>query len=220
MKVEIEGLFSDETINKKNALLIVATILTACLAFSQVASASIYIAPNASGDGSGSSIPNQLGPDFQGSVPNNPDADDIETITGFGDGLLELYKMDVGGPESGSFSGSYSTVFSNTPLDPKDATISYDSGPKIEVPEYLLVKDGNNDPIWYIFDISAWDGMMDLIMTGFWPDQGAISHVAIYGGENPPPPPPPLNPIPEPASALVWTLLAAGVSVTYRRRNG
>ena len=123
-------------------------------------------------------------------MPNNPDASDIETITGEPAGTLEeLYKQDQGQEpnDSGSYSGSYSTTFSNAPNDPQDATITFDGGSSISGdPLYLLVKDGNQDPIWYVFDLSdidgqAWNGTDPLMLEGFWPAQGAISHVAIYG---------------------------------------
>ena len=68
---------------------------------------------------------------------------------------VELYKQDVGGPESGSLAGSYNTVFSNTLTDPADATISYTGGSIVGPNAYLLVKDGNHSPGWYLFDLTA-----------------------------------------------------------------
>jgi hypothetical protein len=115
----------------------------------------------------------------------NPDANDVEGIVGTDVELVEAYKQDAGGGESGSFAGVYDTVFANTALDPEDATITFTgtAGEQIACPEcYLLVKDGNQDPIWYIFDLGDWDGMESLVLTGFWPDQGAISHVSIFSG--------------------------------------
>jgi VPDSG-CTERM motif len=95
------------------------------------------------------------------------------------------YKMNVGGPEEGPFAASYSTSFFNTPSDPADATISYISGQMITAEDiYLLVKDGNQSPTGYLFDISAWNGAENLVLTGFWPAQGAISHVSIYTNGN------------------------------------
>jgi hypothetical protein len=92
-----------------------------------------------------------------------------------------LYKQDVGGPESGDFASSYETTFSNTPADPEDALIEYISGASITCPEcWLLVKDGNQEPAQYLFNIDEWNGTDDIVMTGFWPEQGAISHVSIY----------------------------------------
>ena len=91
------------------------------------------------------------------------------------------YKQNVGGSELGPFADSYSTSFFNTPSDPADATISYISGPKISAQDiYLLVKDGNHNPTGYLFDISSWNGTENLVLTTFWPAQGAISHVSIY----------------------------------------
>lgn len=97
-----------------------------------------------------------------------------------------LYKQDQGGSESGSFASSYETVFANTPGEPSDATVTYVGGPVISPPSYLLVKDGNHDPSWYLFNLSGlgWNGMVPLEITGFWPNGGAISHVSIYGGSS------------------------------------
>jgi hypothetical protein len=99
------------------------------------------------------------------------------------------YKQDVGGGEEGPFASSYSTEFFNTPTDPQEAVITYGSGPVITGEHiFLLVKDGNQDPSYYFFDITTWNGTETLNLSGFWPDQGAISHVAIYtcppGGGN------------------------------------
>jgi hypothetical protein len=113
-------------------------------------------------------------------------------------GLDELYKQNVGGTESGSLAGSYETTFSNTAQDPSDALIEYVGGPIAE-DAFLLVKDGNQTPAWYLFDLSAWNGTDDLELTGFWPDQGAISHVSLYGGT---------TTVPEPGTLL---LLGSGL---------
>ena len=124
----------------------------------------------------------------QGTDPVNPDADDMEDITGSSP-LTLVYKNDQkngdpDGEEEGSFAGSYTTTYSNTADDPEDATIEYDGGPSISGnPIYLLVKDGAaHDPVWYVFDISGWNGTDTIELTGFWPQQGAISHVSIYTG--------------------------------------
>lgn len=95
----------------------------------------------------------------------------------------ELYKSNVGGSEEGSLAGSYHTVFSNTATDPSDATISYTGGAFVGPTAYLLVKDGNQVPAWYLFNLTAlgWNGTATLNLTGFWPGNGAISHVSLYG---------------------------------------
>lgn len=93
----------------------------------------------------------------------------------------ELYKQDVGGPESGSLAGSYTTVFN---ADFSNATITYNGGPYVGPTRWALVKDGNNEPAWYLFNLTAagWNGTETLYFQGFWPNNGAISHVALYGG--------------------------------------
>ena len=39
--------------------------------------------------------------------------------------LTELYKADVGSPDSGTFASSYDTIYSNAANDPADADIDY-----------------------------------------------------------------------------------------------
>jgi hypothetical protein len=126
-----------------------------------------------------------------------------------------LYKANVGNPnnpsttESGPFAGSYDTVFDNTPLDPQDATISFTGAPSIVCPScYLIVKDGRQEPAQYLFNISAWNGTDPIVLTGFWPNQGAISNVAIWGAQA----------VPEPSSLLLTGLGALGLAAGLRRR--
>ncbi len=94
-----------------------------------------------------------------------------------------MYKQDVGGGESGPLAGSYQTTFNNSPLDPSDALIQYVGGLNVGPTAWLLVKDGNQSPAWYLFNLTTlgWNGTDDLKLTGFWPAQGAISHVTLYG---------------------------------------
>jgi hypothetical protein len=126
----------------------------------------------------------------------------------------ELYKMDFGAlNDVGSFATSYHTVFSNPVNDPGNALITHVSGTDFinSTPTYLLVKDGNQNPDWYGFDISGWDGQEDLSIENFWPDQGAISHVSIYGTS---------TSVPEPATMILFgTGLVGLVGFTRRKKN-
>ena len=103
------------------------------------------------------------------------------------DPSLLLYKQDVGGAETGSLAGSYTTTFDNTPQDPSEATITYDGGQYVGPTAYLLVKDGNNQPAWYLFNLTdlGWDGTETLDLSGFWIGKGGISHVSLYGQKAP-----------------------------------
>lgn len=116
-----------------------------------------------------------------GSPANQPSTADIEALVGVSP-LLDLYKQDVGGGESGSLAGSYETTFSNTALDPEDGLIRYVGGDSVACPEcFLLVKDGASAPNWYVFDIGYWNGTDDIVLQDFWVGQGAISNVSIFG---------------------------------------
>jgi hypothetical protein len=122
--------------------------------------------------------------------------------------LSLLYKSDVGGSDSGTFSSSYDTTFSNTSLDPQDATILYLGGTYMDCTAcYLLVKDGNHNPAQYFFNISSWNGTDTIQLTGFWPQQGAISNVAIWGRA---------TSVPEPTTLLLFGTALGMMSLKRR----
>ena len=96
--------------------------------------------------------------------------------------LMLSYKMNVGGSAEGLYADSYTTEFFNTPTDPDAFVLTWNSSEDtISNARYLLVKDGNQEPAWYLFDITTiWDGQQEIQGLGFWPNEGAISHVSLY----------------------------------------
>lgn len=117
-----------------------------------------------------------------------------------GETVTEVYKQNAGGSEEKSFADSYTTQFNG---DLSGFTIRYDGtpDPAISCPNcYLLVKDGNHSPFQYLFNISSWTGTDPITGSGFWPSNGAISHVSIFTAA---------GSVPEPASLL---LLGAGLT--------
>jgi hypothetical protein len=151
----------------------------------------------------GASCPTQT---WTTSTNSNLNASDIQTITGFN--LTLLYKAEVGGGESG-LTSSYETTFSNTTTDPANFLIDYISGTSISCPTCILVvKDGRNDPSQYLFNLGSWNGTTDIVGTGFWPNQGGISNVAIWGTS---------TSVPEPTTLLLLGVGLAGIGI-YRRK--
>ncbi|MDA3868672.1 MAG: hypothetical protein PF589_01710 [Gammaproteobacteria bacterium] len=120
--------------------------------------------------------------------PETAESDIRDIIESLYPDINELYKQNVLGGEEGDLADSYTTTFTNSSSDPEDADIVYD-GDEAETAScptcLLLVKDGNHQPAWYLFDLSSiWDGMETINLRGFWPDQGAISHVSLYGNDS------------------------------------
>jgi len=119
-----------------------------------------------------------------------------------------LYKENVSGVEDGTYSSSYDTTFSNSN---QNALIVYLTGTAINCTEcYLVVKDGNNQPAQYFFDLSAfgWNGTDSISLTNFWPSNGSISNVAIWGVAS----------VPEPTTLLLTGLGLAVASMVRRRK--
>lgn len=126
-------------------------------------------------------------------------------------GVNELYKSNVGGGDEGAFAGDYTTTFTNSASDPSDASIAFTGTDSISCPDcYLLVKDGNHSPAWYLFDISSWDGTETIDLRGFWPDGGAISHVSIYGDGD--------RNVPEPGVLALLAVGLLGLGLRSRRK--
>jgi hypothetical protein len=202
---------------KVKNLFYVAAVIAVCLAFSQVANASLFLTPGGAGLKDGSSAANALEQVLQGGEQSQNQIDDVLDayfLAQLGFELDECYKQNVGeATDSGDLAGSYTTTYNG---DASGFTLSYDGGNVAGQPAYLLVKDGAGVPTvandsWYLFSLANWDSTEDIIGFNFWPTQGAISHVAIY-----------CEPaaVPEAISFAVWSLLIGSVGlVTARRRR-
>jgi len=135
--------------------------------------------------------------------------DIVDDCFGAAGPLSLLYKAEVGGSDYGTFASSYDTTFANTTLDPEEATILYLGGTYMDCSAcYLVVKDGNQKPAQYFYDLSTiWNGTDTIALKEFWPEQGAISNISIWGRA---------TSVPEPTSLL---LFATGLGwLTLKRR--
>lgn len=118
----------------------------------------------------------------------------------------ELYKQDVGGAESGVLANSY-----NAALSESGGVITFTGGSYIGDPQFMLVKDGNNDPWWYLFNLTnVWNGTETIELSGFWPNNGSISHVSLYGTST--------TSVPEPATLILLGLGLLGIAGIRRKK--
>ena len=141
---------------------------------------------------------------------SQPDSASLSALIGVAaEDLNELYKAEVGGDDG----PNYNTVFSNTPTDPSDAMIVWLEGAYIDCSMgcYLTIKDGTHTPALYVYDISDWDGMSTIYLEDFWPQGGAISNVAIWGGDTPK--------VPEPGTLVLLGIGLFAIGLLRRRRS-
>ncbi|MDC8444631.1 MAG: PEP-CTERM sorting domain-containing protein [Nitrosomonas sp.] len=192
-----------------------ASLFALLLGFVGFNAHAIIITPSTAGIILGSSLTPPTGP---ANCEPNCVYNAFNVNGGVNNGSLSLlYKSDVSGTsgigsDSGTFAASYMTTFSNTATDPSNALIDYISGASITCPDcYLAIKDGNHAPTYYFYNLASWNGTEDIILRDFWPQQGAISHVSIWGK--------PSTSIPEPGIVLLLGIGLLGLLVTARRQQ-
>lgn len=193
---------------KLNKLLKTAVVATVFMMASAVSHALLLQPGNADydgNDGAGSYGPGNCEP---GCI------NDLFGTTFAGNGGL-LYKANFGGAEEGSFTSSYEMNWTLDDGEPSGGTLSWllDTSYIVCGDCYVAVKDGNIDPRYYFFDISAlWDGQEDLVFSNFWSNgRGAISHISIWGS--------PAVEVPEPGTLGLLGLGLMGLAYS-RRRTG
>jgi hypothetical protein len=141
---------------------------------------------------------------------------------GSGTGLVQILSATALEPvivETGPFAGAYQTAFANSTSFPQDASVTYGSGAAIGASAlFLYVRDTGHAPAFYIYDLHnllapafSWNGLDDLRLERFWPNDGAIEQVSIVGIASR------STPVPE-SSSLALLLLGIGVLSWSRRR--
>lgn len=161
-------------------------------------------------------------------VSSNVPTGDTATVGSLSDradvNLNSLYKFTKdGNVEEGPASGNYTTTHPYSPGLAESGLVKWDGGAFVGgASKFIYLKDGSLGS--YLFDISDWNGKMDLIWEGFWPTGGGakLSHFNIFSNlSSPTTPGGGLDVVPEPTSILIWlSASACGVGLTaYRKRK-
>jgi hypothetical protein len=124
---------------------------------------------------------------------------------------IELYKNTRDGNiDEGAFAGSYNTIYnSDSSLEQNSALITWVNGTSHISGGFLLAKDGNSKPNWYLYNLStlSWNGTDTIQLEGFFKDY-SFSHVTIYGA-----------PVPEPATMLLFGTGIVGLVGVIRKKR-
>lgn len=141
-----------------------------------------------------------------------PDCVYSELRLGPNDGsLVEYYGAGEDGWQGGVFRGYHSTVFASTVKHAHDAVIEQASSSIMPCLEcYLVVTSNNAAPAYYLYDLSLsnWNGGSTLSLQGFWPGQGRISRVSIWGRK--------AALLPEPGVLLLTGAALLGIAFAHR----
>lgn len=152
-------------------------------------------------------------------VPSQPNVE-AAFATGCGIGsATQLYKSDferysILGDDSGTYAASYITTFGGFEGlldDPSSALIlSLLSQPITGFDSlFLLAKDGRQNPSFYGWDITGWNGTEAISVTAWNGVAGAISNVSIWGARS--------VSVPEPGALSLLGLGLLGLGLARRK---
>ncbi len=159
--------------------------------------------------------------------PDQPSLEELANLVGIDPATVELYyKDETNGSESGPAMHWYNTTYlfdaGEGEGESYGANIRWDFEMSISCPScYLWVKDGNgrdyygNPAMYYVFDISWWDGQEILELRDFWyggKSRGAISNIGIFGG------PGSTVEVPAPGTLGLLGVAALGLGLMRRRK--
>lgn len=125
--------------------------------------------------------------------------------------LMLLWKGETDSAPAGQDGALADSYLWNVADPANGGTIDHVGGePAADCPTcFLIVKDGRSEVAQYLFDLGSWDGIEQIVLSGFWPNkEDAISNVAIWGG---------VTEVPEPGALLLLSLGLLGL--VYSRKS-